>query len=78
MATINVVHHSSWTDAGAEEQIVETPEQEVDRVEREIGGMELRVIGKVLFLQENRLRALEGKAPITVQQFRDALIGMMG
>ena len=30
-----------------------------------------RVMLKISFLQENRIRALEGKQPITAQQFKD-------
>lgn len=30
-----------------------------------------KVILKISFLQENRIRALEGKQPITAQQFKD-------
>lgn len=30
-----------------------------------------KVLLKIAFLQENRIRALEGKQPITAQQFKD-------
>ena len=36
-----------------------------------------RLTFKVAFVHENRIRALEGKQPITAEQFRTALRGML-
>jgi len=41
-----------------------------------VDGMDL-LQNKVLFDHENRIRALEGAAPVTVAQFRTALINRM-
>jgi hypothetical protein len=40
---------------------------------REAHELSIKVVGKVLFLHENRIRVLEGKAEITKQQFINAL-----
>lgn len=42
----------------------------------ELSGTE-RVLLKIAFLQENRLRTLEGKQPITVAQFRSWVDGQI-
>lgn len=47
--------------------------QKTDLVESEI----LTVVGKVLFNHENRVRALEGKAAITADQFKTALKALL-
>ena len=36
-----------------------------------------KVLFKISFLQENRIRALEGKQPITAQQFKDWVRGQI-
>lgn len=41
------------------------------------GKLTLALVAKVLFNHENRLRALEGKQPVTANQFKSALKAML-
>ncbi len=49
---------------------------QADKAADKVDSMDV-IIGKVLFNHENRIRALEGRAPITAQQFRTAIRALM-
>jgi len=53
-----------------------TPEQLQAIEDKSADDAILLKIGKVLFNHENRIRALEGKAPITVNQFKSAILNL--
>jgi len=56
----------------APEQLPDEPAAQERRRERILGNVDAAML-KVLLAQENRLRALEGKASMTAAQFRSAL-----
>lgn len=53
----------------------ETPEEIAQKQDAKIDTLD-RLIFELEFNQENRLRALEGKNPVSKAQYRDALISV--
>jgi len=53
-----------------------TPEQQAAKDDKDLSDTILLKVGKTLFNHENRIRVLEGKAPITAAQFKTAITNL--